>query len=67
MFQLTTHKTTVQLNTVPDIEPVNEILVDVPEHIVSDVGVTTTSGIGFILTLTSTGSPEHPFAVAITV
>jgi len=39
----------------------------VPEQIVCDPGVAVATGIGFTVTTTGTGVPEHPLAVGVTV
>ena len=55
----------------PYVVPATLLLSDtddaVPEQIVSDAGVVVTTGVGFTVTTTVIGVPEHPLAVGVIV
>jgi len=58
---------TVQLYVVPLTEPLSAMDVALPEQIVCVVGVATTFGIGFTVTVTVIGVPGQPPTVGVTV
>ncbi len=59
--------TTVQLYVVPVTAPESAIDVVAPEHIACDVGVATTSGVGFTVITTMIAVPVHPLADGVMV
>ena len=59
--------TTVQANVAPVGVDVNAIPVDVPEQIVSAVGVAATVGVGLTVITTSIGDPTQTPIVGVTV
>ena len=58
---------TVQLNVVPATLLVSDIDVTLPEQSVCEPGVTVTTGVGLIVTLTVCEVPAHPPAVDVGV
>ena len=59
--------TMVQTNVVPTVVLLSAILVVPAEQIVWEGGVAVTTGVGFTVTTTLMGVPEHPLAVGVTV
>lgn len=58
---------TVQLNVVPDTLLVRAMEVGLPEQMVCEEGVAVTVGVGFTVTVTTTGVPGQPVAVGVMV
>jgi hypothetical protein len=58
---------TVQVKAVLPTLLVNVTEVTLPEHNVCELGVAVTDGIGFTVTVTTIGAPEHPAPVGVIV
>lgn len=58
---------TVQLNVVPLTLLVKATVVVCKEQILCEVGVAVADGIGFTVTVTTIGAPEHPAAEGVMV
>ena len=59
--------TTVHAKVVPDTLLLKATEEAVAEHIVWLGGVAVATGVGFTVTITVMGAPEHPLAVGVTV
>jgi len=59
--------TTVHAKVVPPTLLLRVMDGAVPEHIVCVPGAAVATGMGFTVTITGTGVPEHPLAVGVTV